>query len=131
MIHHKLRQNQDVDVYIEDWQMQNYERYCTKFGVEPKLRNNETDYKFASFKVTICDIIFNFIFPTTSSPLNHIYEFDLDICQIFYSFRMDSIYMKIKLFDDHDKFEHYHLIDKNITNVYNKQFDLLSARRYW
>jgi hypothetical protein len=44
---------------------------------------------------------------------------------------MDSIYMKITLFDDHDKFEHYHLIDKNITNVYNKQFDLLSARCYW
>ena len=39
--------------------------------------------------------------------------------------------MKITLFDDHDKFEQYHLIHKNITNVYNEQFDLLSARCYW
>jgi hypothetical protein len=102
-IFQSLKNEADCDVYIQDENKTNFEKYLKKFRKDYPSRPfaiNCTNYKFNNFKIRTSDgLLLNFIFPSNgNSILNLIENFDFAICQIFYSFALDTFYFPISLF---------------------------------
>jgi hypothetical protein len=102
-IFQSLKKQADCDVYIQDENKTNFDKYLNKFRKAYASRPfaiNCSNYQFNNFKIRTSDgITINFIFPTNGhSILKLIENFDFAICQIFYSFALDSFYFPISLF---------------------------------
>jgi hypothetical protein len=102
-IFQSLKNEADCDVYIQDENKTNFEKYLKKFRKDYPNRPfaiNCTNYKFNNFKIRTSDgLLLNFIFPSNgNSILNLIENFDFAICQIFYSFALYTLYFPISLF---------------------------------
>jgi hypothetical protein len=113
-----LKRESDCDIYIQDGNMSNFNKYLKKFTTDHANKPfaiNNSNYKLNSFKLrTIDGLLLNFIFPSNGHSILRLVEnFDLDICQIFYSFALDSLYFPISLF----KIFHDFLKKLPITNI--------------
>ena len=127
-----FKARKDIDVYIQDDEEIVYRKYCKRFNIDSCLSNKDNDYKFQSFKLMINNIPFNFIFSnlknpafiTLRTPLDMIYDFDFDIAQIFYSNKLDSVFMILTLFDFYDKFKDCLVCEWDL-NMYDHDFNVV------
>jgi hypothetical protein len=124
----ELQSASDVDIYIQDCDKTLFNKYLLLFMNVYLLKPiviNENDYKYNSFKVMIADsFLLNMIFveskPIRGKKLLSVFElvvdFDFNLCKIFYSFKLESIFINVALFKTFHKLSSYQILN-NVANV--------------
>jgi len=103
-----IQDKTDVDIFMPDKDRKRFTKYLELFKNKYELcpfEINSRSYKFNCFKIIINNcVILNFIFVGSSkSILEMILGFDFDLCKIFYSFDINSIFMNVTLFENFHK----------------------------
>jgi hypothetical protein len=122
-----LTKEKDIDIYILTNDIKTYVQIYQKKLII--FRDRANGYSFSSFKILTDNYeTVNFIFPNTKNGITQfsmLNDFDFDFSKIFYSYKFDSVFVHIHLFEDFRNlsstfFPNYKIKD---LNVYKKKLN--------